>query len=789
VRDAAARSASHAERALQEAIAGAQTQVAARHGSGGVPRVQAAAGLPRAPALIGRRGERERLDALVARAFRGESDTILLLRGPPGIGKTRLLDHLIDHLRDLGGTALSARAFEAEMVRPYGPWIDALRSSPLGDLSAPLVAALLPELAPSSSSEVDAPLDRGRFFDGISRLLNDIVAGSSCTALVLDDVQWLDEASVALLHFIARRRPARLILALGSRESELYENSAMNRAVQSLVQSAALEIVDLAPLDRESTFELARTIAPGVDPALVYSESEGNPFFAVEVTRAEALGRKTRSNKLEDLITERLRRLGDRAKTILPFAAALGRSFELDILARVSDVPAADLLDAIEDLERRGIFRARASAGYDFAHDLLRRAAYEQLSGPRRQLLHRVIAQKLADLPDPEDALAGDLAHHAALGGLDELTARACLRAGQRCQRLFAYEEARALSDQGRKHLASLPKPVRVSLRIQLLSLFIGGTFDPRVGKALEVELMPVLAQAAEAGLSEDVARGFRLCMHVAYLARDLERTAIATLQNTSSALELTPPSKVRQLAEAAHCLLVIEREIPKARSLLSEAQTIAVQHGITAWEMTWSGGLLHAFQGDFTVSTALLERTLERGDGVYASAAWDCHYNLAKIALEEAHYDQIVARRERITPLLAKLVGGHEGLAFEAVVALARFAQNGEDPDRALAALEAADDKPDLAYALHQAARLGLDKHLPTAKRRALRALELAQLVHSAGDAAAAREVLARIAFIEHDPDEARRPSSRRSSVFAARCASSSGPRATSTRIGRGRS
>src|SRR6185503_19231361 len=77
---------------------------------------------PSAPALVGRESELE----LVLRASRGELGAVLVVLGEPGIGKTRLLDELARETRARGGTVLSGRAFEAEMVRPYGPFIDAL---------------------------------------------------------------------------------------------------------------------------------------------------------------------------------------------------------------------------------------------------------------------------------------------------------------------------------------------------------------------------------------------------------------------------------------------------------------------------------------------------------------------------------------------------------------------------------------------------------------------------------------------------------------------------------------
>src|SRR5262249_24606763 len=103
---------------------------------------------PRAP-LVGRTREVEILESHVAAASEGRAGEVLVVLGEPGMGKSRLLEEVQRLTRGMGGTVLAGRAFEAEMVRPYGAWIDALRSSRLdrieGGLRADL-APLLPEL-------------------------------------------------------------------------------------------------------------------------------------------------------------------------------------------------------------------------------------------------------------------------------------------------------------------------------------------------------------------------------------------------------------------------------------------------------------------------------------------------------------------------------------------------------------------------------------------------------------------------------------------------------------------
>src|SRR5262249_7114925 len=155
----------------------------------------------------------------------------------------------------------------------------------------------------------------------------------------------------------------------------------------------------------------------------------GNPLFAIESARAEGpLGAEPRA--LDVLLRERLARLSPRARDLVVWAAALGREFDPELLVRVSGETLAQTAAALGDLESHGLLAGRA-ASYAFTHELLRKAAYRQLSGPRRRLVHLSIARALGGVRDA----AGEVVHHATLADEPELVARACVEAAERCLR------------------------------------------------------------------------------------------------------------------------------------------------------------------------------------------------------------------------------------------------------------------------------------------------------------------------------------------------------------------
>ena len=322
-------------------------------------------------------------------------------------------------------------------------------------------------------------MNRGRLFDAVSRLLVGLTwvdraaRGSDAppVVVILDDIQWFDDASAALLHAAARApTSSRIVFACGARSEELADNAAALRLVRTLARESRLDRHDLAPLDEDATAALARALDSRVDPARVRRESAGNPLFAIEITRALGDGTESLAESLDGLIADRLARLDEGARDLVSWAAAVGRTFGPEVLASVTGLAASALLSALEALERHGILRASPSGeGYDFVHDLIRAGAYRRLSAPRRRLVHMEIARSLAARAAGDESLAGDVAHHAALGGDRDLAARSSLEAAERALRVFAGAEAGRLASAGLDHAATLPRDARIPLQLALL--------------------------------------------------------------------------------------------------------------------------------------------------------------------------------------------------------------------------------------------------------------------------------------------------------------------------------
>ena len=228
-------------------------------------------------AFVGRSEERATLARIVAGD--GAGRPVVLLLGDAGMGKTRLLDELQASVEAKAGLVIRGRAFEAERVRPYGPWVDALRSTPVTQLS--------------TARQSRAGGDRAGLFEGVSSALAELGARSRIV-LVFDDLQWFDEGSTALLHFVARTvsRPTMAIVC-AARGGDLADNRPALRLRRSLQREGLSTEIVLAPLEASSIREPGPAGRAGrrLDPRVLHQRRQ-SPLRARDCPLPRGRGRR-----------------------------------------------------------------------------------------------------------------------------------------------------------------------------------------------------------------------------------------------------------------------------------------------------------------------------------------------------------------------------------------------------------------------------------------------------------------------------------------------------------------
>jgi tetratricopeptide (TPR) repeat protein/transcriptional regulator with XRE-family HTH domain len=512
-----------AARALQAADALALTSDPIEPGGAGPSPAGVAAapqlGLAPGPAsqeldripFVGRNQELGQVIGLIARLNAGVG-FVVLIEGEPGIGKTRLVREVLRHARTRGLRALHATCYEIEQGMPYQPVIELVgqaieQSAPLmlerlPPVSLAEIASLVPALAarvpnlPTLSAHLPEAR-QVRLFQAIEQAFEAIGAGAP-VLIAVDDLHWVDDASLQFLHYLARHiADRRVILVLAYRGEEVAADARVAALLNNVRREPHARSIRL---DRLSVAETQAFLAATEDPALrrpgldqwLHRETEGHPFFLISILHSlleqgalaggEHWQRMPEPNPfsggaaptlpeaLRESVRARVARVPRESRAILDAAAVLGRRFDFDTLQALAQMPAGALLDALDTLVRRGLLREEAEVGvYDFSHDKVREAVYLDIGGTRRMLLHRAAAEALAQLATDEDReMAARLAGHYERAQLWGRAVANLMRAADRSQRLFATREALHLLDRAVAIVAAHPGAVEQADELRL---------------------------------------------------------------------------------------------------------------------------------------------------------------------------------------------------------------------------------------------------------------------------------------------------------------------------------
>ena len=355
---------------------------------------------------------------------------LVLVAGEAGSGKTALVEefrarHVTDPRRQ---RVLVGRCDDLFAARPLGPVADIARET--GGRLADAIATG----------------DRATVFDAFLGELATPGPADAPVVVVLEDLQWADEATLDLVRFVARRLDALRALVVATHRDDLAADHPLRRAWGSLVGPHVTRLT-LPPLTRTAVATLAAD--SGVDARSLHDRTGGNPFFVVEILAEEQAGLPA---TVRDMVLARAAHLDGPARDCLDAAAVLGRRATVDLVVRVGDGNAA----AIDECVAAGLVVTEGDR-VQFRHDLTRETIEDALTPLRRRQLHR---RALDALTDDDDLV--QRAHHALASGDRDAIVDLAVRAGDACVAVGAHQQAAALYGGALAHEDALAPAERI---------------------------------------------------------------------------------------------------------------------------------------------------------------------------------------------------------------------------------------------------------------------------------------------------------------------------------------
>lgn len=494
--------------------------------------------------FVGRTAAFRQLMGRYQQAKQGQPQAVLLV-GEAGIGKTRLASELVAWAWAQGAEVLQGRAFESGGRLPYQPLVEALRkrleaeNAPedlLEDLWLAELSRLLPELRLrypdlpiSTQDELSGKL---RLFEAVARLFEALAQRAPVVVLLINDLHWIDGASLDLLRYLghAWKGQGSRVLLLGTvRSEELELNRELAAQLLDLGRDLPLTQLSLEPLDQSETLALLEALAGDnqhdtAQPSMpesglvaeqksglvalgdfLFAQTGGQPLYLLETLKllrerqwlllrlnTEGVFRLTLTRELMAALTRkesrrellppsvrvmlqtRLARLSVSARQLVMACAVLGSPASAKLLWRITELGVPEGLDALEEAVKSGILHeedagAGRPASYRFTHDLVRDVVYTELGAARRLILH----QRALAVLESEGARASELAYHALAGLESERAYRYSVQAGDEAEVVFAVAEAVGHYEQARTLLHEQPQLPRVLTASEVEHLYV----------------------------------------------------------------------------------------------------------------------------------------------------------------------------------------------------------------------------------------------------------------------------------------------------------------------------
>ena len=567
-----------------------------------------------AGALIGRDSELAMLDGLMRKVARGQGGS-LLIEGEPGIGKSALVRAALAGAEEAGCQVFWGAGDELGQALPLLPLLEGLRvREPSANPRRNTILRLLRgELTADRGTDMSAALA-----EQLLALIAEQCAERP-TILVIDDLQWADQASITLWGRLAKsvRQSPLLLVGMMRPVPQRDDLLALRRAAGDAGR------LQLTGLPQAAVTELVAALAGGRPDGKLLRLADGaagNPLYVTELVGALARGSSLTitdagaaeltsgpvPGSLSAAIADRLGFVSGSVREVLRAAALLGVDFAVPDLATVLGRSVADLIPAVEGARAAGVL-AESGNGLGFRHPMIRAALYDVIPVPVRAAWHRDAARALAEAGAPADRVARQLlASIDGSGGKAEPMDEWILGWLARTAELLVGRAPRVAAEILREAVAS--SPAGSAQHDALVSRLADALY--RVGDVAGAEQVAnhALVHVVDPDLLVDLHWTLAQCSMRA--GRSAE--SLATLDRALAAPGISARHRARLLVLAARTHSNLG-EVEKAGRVAATALAAASEAGDN-WAMGWALHVLTivtTVQGQMADALALFDRAL----------------------------------------------------------------------------------------------------------------------------------------------------------------------------------
>jgi len=567
-----------------------------------------------AGALIGRDREMALLTGLMRGVVRGRGGSVLI-EGEPGIGKSALVQAVVAEAPEAGCEVFEGAGDELGQALPLLPFLDALRvREPSANPRRRTIVQLL---------RGEASADRGTDVPAVlAEQLLALVAEQCAvrpTILVIDDLQWADQASITLWGRLARsaRQVPLLLIGMMRPAPQRDDVLALRRVAGEVTR------LQLTGLTGAAVADLVAALAGGrPDDGLLRlaGGAAGNPLYVTELVAAlergsglivteggaAELAGGSAPGSLSAAIADRLGFVTGPVHEVLRAAALLGMDFAVPDLAVVLGRGVADLIPAVNEACAVGVL-TESGRGLGFRHQLIREALYDEMPAPVRAAWHREAGRALAAAGAPTDRVARQLLRAVAGPGVpaepvDEWMLDWLARAADPLVGQAPGVAAELLS----RAVASAP--AGSARQVWLASRLADALY--RIGDRAAAE--QVANRALEHAAEPDVLVDLHWTLAQCRMLAGESAQSLASLERALAAPGISARHRARLLVLAARTHLY-SSEVETAGRVATEALEAASEAG-DSWAMGWALlmlALVTSARGDTTEALPLFDRAL----------------------------------------------------------------------------------------------------------------------------------------------------------------------------------